>query len=377
MAFAHEDLGDGDVIELGSVGIRALHTPGHTPEHLSFLVYDGARSREVPELLLSGDFLFVGSLGRPDLLGEEAKRGLAESMYESAREKLATLPDGLEVRPGHGAGSMCGSGMSGRSSSTLGYERATNPYLSDLGKGEFIERLLSDVPPFPPYYRRMKKVNSEGPAILGSLPGQRPIGPVAFRSQVEEGHVVVDLRDQLAFGGGHISGAFGIGFDPDLSQWASWVVPYDTPILLVVADPSQVAESVRRLMRVGLDDVRGYLAGGMDAWFKAGYPLAELRELTPHELHERLTAGESIEVLDVRTDDEYRGGHIEGARHLMGGWLPDRVGELPTDRPLATICATGYRSTVAASVLQRAGFQDVINVAGGMTAWQRAGLPTV
>ncbi|NIR44367.1 MAG: MBL fold metallo-hydrolase [Gemmatimonadetes bacterium] len=374
VTFPHEDVRDGDVIELGTVRIEALHTPGHTPEHLSFLVYDGARSREVPELLLSGDFLFVGSLGRPDLLGEEAKRGLAESMYRSVREKINSLPDGLEVHPAHGAGSMCGSGMSGRASSTLGYERATNPYLQDLDEAEFVERLLGDVPPFPPYYRRMKRVNSERPAILGSLPGQRPIGPVAFRSQVEKGHVVIDLRDQLAFGGGHIAGSFGIGFDPDLSQWAAWVVPYDTPILLVVADAAHVAESVRRLVRVGLDDVRGYLAGGMDAWLKAGYPLAEIGEITPGELHERLAAGEPIEVLDVRTEEEYRGGHIEGARHIMGGWLPERTEELPTDRSLATICATGYRSTVAASVLQRAGFQDVINVAGGMTAWRQANL---
>lgn len=377
VAFPHHDLRDGDRIELGSVQVEALHTPGHTPEHLSFLVYDGARSRDVPELLLSGDFLFVGSLGRPDLLGEEAKRGLAEAMHRSVREKLASLPDGLEVHPAHGAGSMCGSGMSGRASSTLGYERATNAYLSDLSEGEFVERLLGDVPPFPPYYRRMKKLNSEGPPILGSLPGLRAIGPVAFRAQVEAGHAVIDLRDQLAFGGGHIAGSYGIGFDPDLSQWASWVVPYDTPILLVVSDPAQAAESVRRLVRVGLDDVRGYLAGGMEAWFKAGYPLAELRELTPRELHERRAAGESIEVLDVRTDEEYRGGHIDGARHLMAGWLPDRLEDLPSDRPLATICATGYRSTVAASLLQRAGFQDVINIAGGMVAWVSAGLATV
>ena len=170
VAFRHRDLFEGNTVELGAVRIEALHTPGHTPEHLSFLVYDGSRSREIPMLMLTGDFLFVGSLGRPDLLGEEAKRGLAHELYKSAREKIAGLPDGLEIHPAHGAGSMCGSGMSGRSYSTLGFERIANPYLAPLTEAAFVERILESVPPFPEYYKRMKLINSIGGLVFPQLP---------------------------------------------------------------------------------------------------------------------------------------------------------------------------------------------------------------
>lgn len=377
IGFEHDDVFDGDGLEIGSVRLEAVHTPGHTPEHLSFLAYDLSRARATPQLLLSGDFLFVGSLGRPDLLGEGASRRLAESMHDTVIERLASLPDGLEVHPAHGAGSMCGSGMGGRASSTLGFERIANPYLDRaLDRDRFIERLIGDVPPFPPYYRRMKEVNARGPDILGGLPGREALSVEEFRSRVDSGHVVIDMRDQLAFGGGHIPGAFGIGFDPDLSQWAAWVVPYDTPILLVPASPGQVEEAVRAMVRVGLDDVRGYLAGGMGAWLKAGGRLAEIPQLTPQRAAERLESDDSLTVVDVRTDEEWESGHVEGGRHIMGGWLPERLDELPRDgATVATICATGYRSTVAASVLKRGGFDDVANITGGMTAWRQAGLP--
>lgn len=386
VAFEHRDLFDGDVLEMGSVRLEALHTPGHTPEHLAFLVYDASRSAEVPMAMLSGDFLFVGSLGRPDLLGEAAKRELASRMYDSVREKIAGLPDGVEVHPGHGAGSMCGAGMSGRPLSTLGFERVANPYLDPgLDREAFVDRLLARVPPFPPYYRRMKELNAAGPPRLDGRPAPRALDPAEFRRLLaEEGHEAIDLRDQLAFGGGHIPGAFGIGLAPALSEWAAWVVPYDVPLLLVPpssADPDEAAEEVdrarRRLARVGLDDVRGYLRGGMQAWIEAGLPLAETPQVSPSELHELRAEGEGWSVLDVRTDAEWAAGHIEGAAHVMGGQLAERLDEVPADdRPLAVVCGGGYRSTVAASVLERAGRGRVWNVTGGMGAWKRAGLPT-
>lgn len=399
VSFAHEDLRDGDEVRLGSLRLRALHTPGHTPEHLSFLLFDESRAADVPQMMLSGDFLFVGSLGRPDLLGEEAKRTLAGAMWESVRERIDDLPDGLEIHPGHGAGSMCGSGMAGRPTSTLGFERVANPFLDpSLTREAFVDRLLSTVPPFPDYYRRMKEVNSAGPTLLGGLPGREPLSLDVFRERLDapdeagegpsndgRGAVVIDLRDQLAFGGGHIPAAFGIGAGPSLSTWAAWVVPYGRPILLVPeVAPSEaetrraVEDAVRRLVRVGLDDVRGWLEGGMEAWRGAGLPLEELPQVTPEELQRRLASGEPVEVLDVRTDEEWEAGHVEGARHVMGGHVPGRVDEVAErgGRPLAVICGSGYRSTVASSVLRRAGVEDVLNVTGGMTAWRAAGLPT-
>jgi hydroxyacylglutathione hydrolase len=388
VAFPHTDMADGDSVTIGAVRIEALHTPGHTPEHLSLLVHDGARSEEVPMLLLTGDFLFIGSLGRPDLLGEEAKRALAEQLFDSVRNVLPELPDGLEIHPAHGAGSMCGSGLSGRPTSTLGFERVASSYLDpQLTKEAFVRKVLDGVPPFPPYYRRMKRVNSEGPKLLNGLPGIEAL-PVARVAELLDGEAVaIDLRDFLAFGGGHLPESFGIGTTGKLSTWAAWVVPYDRPLVLVAGedDPESVVEgAVRKLVRVGLDEVVGYLDGGVSAWAASGRDLDELPQTTPLELHRRREAGEAIEVLDVRTDDEWESGHVEGAHHVMAGELAESTDGVPAagDRqeagpPLAVVCGSGYRSTVAASVLARAGFENLINVAGGMTAWERAGLPTV
>ena len=410
VSFSHTDLADGDEVAFGSVRLRALHTPGHTPEHLSFLVFDESRSADEPMLLLSGDFLFVGSLGRPDLLGEEAKRELAGRLFDSVRGVLADLPDGLEVHPAHGAGSMCGSGMGGRPQSTLGYERATNPYLDPgLGREAFIDKILGDVPPFPDYYRRMKRVNSEGPRLLceeaagraagqgggdgggggggcggtgAALPGIKAIPAERFADLAgSEEHVVVDLRHRVAFGGGHVPGAFGLGIDGSLSTWAAWVLPYERPILLVAEDDADVEPAVRSLVRVGLDRVVGYLEGGIMAWPATGGELETIPQVTPAQVHaaQRAEGGPTLRILDVRSDEEYAEGHAPGALHVHGGELQDRLddlaGELPRDRPLAVICGSGYRSTVAASVLRRNGYTEVMNVLGGTTAWREAGLP--
>ena len=377
VSFPHRDLEDGERTALGRVQIEALHTPGHTPEHLSFLVYDTARTSEVPQVLLSGDFLFVGSLGRPDLIGEDVKLALAERLFDSVR-RLAALPDGLEVHPGHGAGSMCGAGMGARPMSTLGFERLANPYLRrDLSRERFVERILGRVPPFPPYYRRMKGLNARGPRTLDGLPGQRPIAPPAFAELRGQDHVVIDLRDQIAFGGGHIPEAFGIGLGSNLSTWAAWVVPFDAPLLLVCDEPAQASEAARALVRVGLDEIAGYLDGGMQAWIEAGFPVARTRQESPSEVYRRLTREPAMRVVDVRSDEEWEAGHVCGATHLMGGFMPERAPALAAESgTLTLICGTGYRSTVAASVLERAGARDLVNLTGGMTAWQHAGLPT-
>lgn len=376
--FPHHAFRDGEELRLGDLRIKALHTPGHTPEHLSFLLYDAQRGAE-PVALFSGDFVFVGSLGRPDLLGEKAKKQLAESLYESLRTKIAGLPDGVEIYPAHGAGSMCGSGMaSDRAQSTLGYERRCNPFFLETRKAAFLDRILSNVPPFPDYYRRMKRVNSEGPTILRGLPGNAPLTLPEFRSLVAsggDGSVVIDLRRPEAFGAGHIPGAFSIGAGSGLSTWAAWVVPYDRPILLAGDETTSYEDAIRSLIRVGLDDVRGYLQGGIRAWNDAGLEHAQTAQISVAEMHERARKG--VFLLDVRADGEWQSGHVAGARHIMGGDLPKRIAELPKDSAIHIICGTGYRSSVASSVLARAGFQQIFNVTGGMTAWHEHKLPTV
>ncbi len=381
VSFPHNDLADGDVVEAGSIRIVAKHCPGHTPEHLSFLLFDrdGKGDGTKPVCLLTGDFLFVGSLGRPDLLGDEQKRALAEQMFESVRRVLPPLPDDLPILPAHGAGSMCGSGMSGRSDTTLGFERATNPYLDlRLSQSEFVDRLLHDVPPFPPYYRRMKQVNALGPALLTGRTSPPGLSAEDVEGLLSRGAVVIDLRDQLAFGAGHIPGSFGIGLGNLLPVWAAWVVPYGTPIVLVSNEPQGEALAARMLSRVGLDDVVGYLAGGVRAWRESGRSLDSLPQITPDEAARALARDSGLAVVDVRSYAEWCSGHIEGAHHHFGGTIADHLTELPPpDSRIAITCGGGYRSTVIASVLLRLGYRNVANLTGGMGAWCSAGLPSV
>lgn len=367
----HRRLRDGDSIEVGGVRLQALHTPGHTPEHLSFLLFDAERSGTQPAALFSGDFLFVGSLGRPDLLGDGAKQGLAHDLYRSLNERIASLPDAVALYPGHGAGSLCGAGMSERAESTLGYERAANPFFM-LAEEAFVAEILASVPPMPDYYPRMKALNSQGAPGISTMPGSRaiPASEVAIMSQ-RRNAILLDLRRPEAFGGAHIEGAINIGAGQNLSLWAGWLLDPGKPIVLIGNSGDDVASRLS-LLRVGLDRIEGFLEKGMPSWIDAGLPFARTTQLSTQEVEQR--PANSL-VVDVRSDKEWNAGHIAGAKHIMLGDLARSVDALPMDRPLIAVCGSGYRSTIAASILAQHGFSDNATMAGGMAAWQRKGLP--
>jgi hydroxyacylglutathione hydrolase len=372
-AYADHVVGDGDEIRLGSVRLKAVHTPGHTPEHVSWALYDDSRSADTPWLVFTGDFVFVGDVGRPDLLGEEARQELAHQLYQSVFGRLPPLPDFTEIFPGHGAGSLCGKAIGSRASSTLGYERRFNAALLQKPEEEWINDLMEQMPLSPPYFARMKRVNREGPIVIGAeLPGRRRWSARALYERRCENCLIVDVRSKEAFAAAHIPGAINIPFGPTLPTWAGWVLPYDRPTLMVVDHPEQMPHVVNHLIRVGFDDIQGYLEGGMDAWQTSGYEMATLTTLPVQSLPDRLA---DVTVLDVRTEKEWSAGHIAGAIHIHGGKLQESFGLVPRDKPVVVICGSGYRGSIAASFLKREGYEDVANVLGGMSAWKAAGLP--
>ena len=361
----HRSLRTGDTVKVGTVRIEALHTPGHTPEHLSFVVYDTQRSETEPLAIFSGDFLFVGSVGRPDLLGEDAKRGLAHELFQSMQVRLKTLPDSVHVYPGHGAGSLCGTGMSERAESTLGYERRTN-HLFSLTEEAFVAEILGSVPPMPTYYPRMKELNARGAEAFDAIPGEIALSPSEVAALAAEPDVMVlDLRRPEAFGGAHIRGAINIGAGQNLSLWAGWLLNSKSRIVLV-NDQGDDEESRRGLVHVGLDNIVGFLKAGMPAWINAGLAFERTIQVSTEEVRDR---SKDKLVLDVRSEVEWDAGHIEGATHIMLGDMPQQVQSLPKDRPIVTVCGSGYRSSIAASGLAKNGFSSVESMDGGMAAW--------
>ncbi len=358
VSFPHKECLDGEEFHLGNVTLQAVHTPGHTPEHLSFL----AQVAGEPKALFSGDFLFVGSVGRPDLLGKEETIALAKRLYHSVQTKLKNLPNNLPVFPGHGAGSFCGGGMLSHPSSTLGQERLTNPFLKPkLTEKEFIDLLLARTPSRPDYFLRMKTYNSS--EERKQMPTAIPLDPKAFKLELEKGAIILDLRDQKAFSKGHIPGAICIGAGVKLGFWASTTISHDTPILLVAPDPLRIDEAVRSLARVGFYQIGGYLKGGNARWQGEGFPLEVVGEVFPDQLRFQ----KEVHLIDVRTPSEWANGHIEGALHIPCSELSKRLGELPEGK-LLFICAGGYRSVLAASLAKKGGREEVSHLPGGMLA---------
>ncbi|HWP41523.1 MAG TPA: rhodanese-like domain-containing protein, partial [Tepidisphaeraceae bacterium] len=369
---------DGDEVRLGSIRLRAVHTPGHTPEHVCWVLFDETRSTDTPWLMFTGDFVFVGDVGRPDLLGPDQQTQLARLLYQSIFQKLSSMPDFLEIYPGHGAGSLCGKALGSRRSSSLGFERRFNRSLQPAAEPQWTSALLNEMPPAPPYFRRMKQINARGPEILGpQLPGQTRLSPAQLYERICSECLVLDVRSKEAVAAAHVPGSINIPLDPNLPSWAGWVLPYDRRLVIVPASAADMPGVVTHLIRIGLDQIEGFLEGGIEGWENAGYPVSRLETIGVQELHEALSGGADPPfVLDVRSDSEWGAGHIRGAHHLHAGLLKDRLNEVPGDRPVVVICGTGYRASIAASVLKSSGYERVGNVLGGMTAWHAAGLPT-
>jgi hydroxyacylglutathione hydrolase len=370
--FAHEPLRDGSRIELGAVTLAAVHTPGHTPEHLAYLATEQGR----PWGFVSGDFLFADSVGRPDLLGAAQTPGLARALFRSLRTALTPLPDALPLYPAHGAGSPCGANICDRQS-TVGHERRHNPALQFTDESSFTDWVLRTAPPMPRYYPRMKRINAQGPEILGGLPAVEWLEPAALRQRLAAGDVqLIDNRTMRAFGEGHIAGAWNLGPRPELSLWAGWMLDPARPIALVLPRDGDLPEVLRQFLRVGFTTFAGCLEGGMEAWVAAGLPVQGLAQVPVQELNTLMPSRE-VQLLDVRSPSEWDVGHIPGARYLFLGDLPGGLRDLNPDRPVVVYCASGYRSGLAASILQARGFTAAANVPGGYRAWTAAGFPTV
>lgn len=368
LRFDWHEARDGETIAVGDVALHFLHTPGHTPEHISILVEQPG----APVRVFTGDTLFVGAVGRPDLLGEALTRRLASELYDSLYGKLLTLDDAIEVHPGHGAGSLCGAGIGCEPHSTIGQERRFNPMLKHTSRDAFVAAVLGDLPETPSYFPRMKRINRDGPAVLGlarGCPPVRRLTPQQASAAARAGAWIVDLRPAVEFGAGHPKGAVNVAYGSKVGYWAGWIVPGDAPVVLL-GSTDHVQGAQVQLLRVGLDRIEGCIDGGFAAWRDAALPVETIPAIDVRELRSRLQRRERFTLIDVRTQKEFAGGHIDGAVNLPVGDLP--TAEAPAaEGPILTMCEAGFRSALAASLLQRRGVRNVTNVTGGMAAYRQ------
>jgi hydroxyacylglutathione hydrolase len=368
-------LRDGDAFQIGNLRLTALHTPGHTDESMSYALAD-LETGEEPVMVFTGDTLFVGDVGRTDLYGSDEAPRLASALYDSIFNKVLPLGDGVILCSAHSAGSVCGSHISVREESTLGIERARNHVLQFTNKDDFVDYKVHEYHERPSYFRQMEIYNLKGAPLLQKLPTPLPLSPREFKEEMERGVVVVDARTPPAFGGAHIKGAYSIWLE-GIPAYAGWVLPYEAPLLLVLECSDHLEKAVRYLIRLGYDNITGYLKGGIAAWYDVGFIVEHMGLSTVHELINRLDRHEDVLVLDVRDKEEWEAGHIEGALHIFVGHLQNRLDELPHDRPITVLCSIGHRASLAASILLRAGFTNVCcDVLGSMRAWKANQFPT-
>ncbi|MEF8788061.1 MAG: rhodanese-like domain-containing protein, partial [Planctomycetota bacterium] len=350
------------------------HTPGHTDESISIAASDRDFGDE-PVAVFTGDALFIGDVGRTDFFPDRA-REVAGKLYDSIHEKILPLGDGVILCPAHGAGSVCGSGMADREFSTLGYERRFNPRLQ-MGRDEFIDYKVSENHYIPPYFKKMEQYNLEGPPVFDNIAEPGPMDAGEFADHREQDDMfMLDVRSPEAHAGALIPGSLGIPLNM-VPAFAGYFLPYDRPIGIVAEDGQETETAARYLFRMGYEETVGYLANGLHAWEVSGRDFQGIPEMTARELLERRRNGDEMTVLDVRSIDEFEAGHLPGATHIYVGHLPEKLDEIPGERPVVTFCGSGRRALIAASCLRRNGFEDVHNCLGSMAACRKLGCEVV
>jgi hydroxyacylglutathione hydrolase len=381
--FPHVALHDGYEVKMGAVRIRALETPGHTPESVCLVVIDDSDKTGHPSAVLTGDTLFIGDVGRPDLSRTHTPRQLAGLLYDSLHQKLLALPDAVQVYPAHGAGSLCGRAMRAERSSTIGTERLTNYALQIPSREEFVAQLTTNLPTRPEYFLEDAEINRSGATSLMELPPLPALSPAevaALLGQDGSSEInVLDVRPGDDFAAGHVAGSIGIALSGQFASWAGGILGIHSKPVLIGDSDAQIEEARLRLARVGIEDLRGYLAGGLAAWRKAGLPVIRTPQISPAELNQKLREGNwsVTDILDVRREGEWQAGHIGDVQCRALDTFPQGLPAIDRERPVAVHCKSGYRSMIACSLLERAGHRNVMNVSGGFDAWHAAGLPEV
>jgi glyoxylase-like metal-dependent hydrolase (beta-lactamase superfamily II) len=370
--FPHVPVHDGDELRFGHCVLRFLETPGHTPESISILVTDTEHGSQEPYAVLTGDTLFIGDVGRPDLAPNRTPRELAGMLFDSLHRKLLTLPDGVLVLPAHGAGSLCGKQMSVERSSTIGRQRLENYALQPKSKEEFVRLLTAELPERPGYFALDAELNLSGPTPLADLPVPEGLAPRKILELQRGGAWLLDVRPSGLFGGGHIPGALHIGLTGQFASWAARLIGLGPAVVLIADDRNEMLEARTRLARVGMENVAGY--GGMAAWYREDLPVEEVPQVSVQDVHRER---ERVQLVDVRQPGEWEALHIAGALNKPLPKLTAMLDGLDRERPLAVHCKSGYRSSIATSLLQRAGFGNVMNVTGGIDAWQACALPLI
>jgi hydroxyacylglutathione hydrolase len=359
---------DGQTWRVGRLELRAIHSPGHTPGSMSYLLHDPTG---VPWMVFTGDALFAGDVGRVDLLGADRLGEMVGLLYDTLFTKLLSLGEEVIVCPAHGSGSVCGHAIAERVWTTIGLEREHNPSLQHTDKTDFVKQVGQRLE-YPPYFRRMEKLNLEGPPVFGPLPAPPPLSPKEFMARAKDAQVL-DTRMELGFGSAHVPGALSI-WEDGLSSFAGWFLSYDKPILLVT-ETNDVSQAMRYLIRLGFDRLDGFLAGGMLAWHKAGLASHRVETVTVQGLCQLLDRDDDVWMLDVRSDAEVAQSEIPVAHHIHITQLPERLDEVPGDRPVYIFCGSGLRSMIGASLLRRAGWKNLTVVLGGLAGWSSVSCP--